>query len=338
MSEDGSSGANASDNEGITRRRVLLAGGTSLAAIGGGRALYNTTLGYGQFGRGTNLEAQDLPSVVTEHLSPRYDEEIEGTQVQADGNAVFVGETDWLTFDEGTSREAAELDAEFGLDDRLRSLFDDLSAFHAGEYTFEFHQPSGFFDRFDDGEPRREVVTAIRRYADRTVDPAIVEQFTGTDPSDVAELVAGLTEGFRKHTSYDVPRYLAGSIEDNVIFGAADLREHFEDDVTFEALLESEGTGIFCWELVYRSIEGFQALRPTRQSIPVAACYVSDRRHKHAFTGLLSALRVDGELRLPMTFLDYTHSTLYDDVRVTRILGEGLAAYDDGHRADEVYW
>jgi hypothetical protein len=50
------------------------------------------------------------------------------------------------------------------------------------------------------------------------------------------------------------------------------------------------------------------------------------------------AIRVGGELRFPMTFVDYTHTTLYDDVGLTGVLGEGLAAYDDGHRADEIYW
>jgi hypothetical protein len=335
--ETDASEADDPDDGGITRRRMLLGGGASLATIGGGRALYNTVLGYGQLGMGTNLEDQDLEPVVTEHLTPRYDEEILGTRVQADTNAVFVGD-EWVSFETGTEDEAAELDAEFGLDGRLRSLFVDLAAFHADEYAFEFHDPAAFFDRFDDGEPRAEVVTAMRRYADRTVDPAIVKRFADEDPVAIDALVEGLVGGFRKHTDYDVPRYLAGSIEDNVIFGAADLRKYFEDDVSFEALLEAGETGIFCWELVYRSIEALQALRPTRQSIPVAACYVSDRRHKHAFTGLVGALRVDGGLRFPMTFLDYTHTTMYDDFRLTGILGEGLAAYDDSHRADEIYW
>jgi hypothetical protein len=197
---------------------------------------------------------------------------------------------------------------------------------------------AAFFDRVEAADPRPGIVTAIREKRDRIVDPDVVERFAGANPRNPAALVDGLTEGFREHTQYDVARYLAGSIEDNVIFGAADLRQYFEEDVDFEALLESDTTGIFCWELVFRSIEALQSVRPVRQSIPVAACYVSDRRHKHAFTGIVSAIRVDGALRLPMTFVDYTHSTLYDDVRLTGVLGEGLAAYNDGHRADEIWW
>jgi hypothetical protein len=39
-----------------------------------------------------------------------------------------------------------------------------------------------------------------------------------------------------------------------------------------------------------------------------------------------------------MTFVDYTHSTLYDDLGVTSVAGRGLAAYDDRHRATHVRW
>lgn len=63
-----------------------------------------------------------------------------------------------------------------------------------------------------------------------------------------------------------------------------------------------------------------------------------DWRHKHVYNGLASVVRDEDELRVPVTFLDYTYSTLYDDLRVRRIAGEGLCAYDRGHRADEVYW
>ncbi|MEF8778980.1 MAG: hypothetical protein V5A36_08715, partial [Natronomonas sp.] len=195
-----------------------------------------------------------------------------------------------------------------------------------------------FFERVGDAQFRPGLATAIRNNRDRTTDPAVVERFADADPSDTAALVEGLVGGFREHTSYDVPRYLAGSIEDNVIFGAHDVRQYFEEEVDFESLLEANGTVIFCWELVFRSMEALQAVPASDQTVPVAACYVSDSRHKHAFTGVLSAIRVDGELRLPMTFLDYTHTTLYDDIHATVILGEGLAAYNTGHRATDIYW
>ncbi|PSQ13711.1 hypothetical protein BRD02_11795 [Halobacteriales archaeon QS_8_69_73] len=49
-----------------------------------------------------------------------------------------------------------------------------------------------------------------------------------------------------------------------------------------------------------------------------------------------TAADLDGDLVVPMTFVDYTHSTLYDDFGVTSVAGPGLAAYDDRHRATHV--
>jgi len=316
---------------------MLLGGGASIATIGGARALYNTVLGYGELGMGTNLKEQEIAPVAEERLAPNYDESVDGVGVLAGDSGIAVDD-ERLSLGSNDYDDAVALDSAVGLDGRLARLFEDLSALRDGEYAFEFRDPAAFFDRVDGEAARPETVTAIRSNWDRTVDPAIVERFSGADPSDPRAVVEGLVAGFREHTNYDVPRYLAGSVEDNVILGAADLRRHFEDDVGFEALLGSDGTGIFCWELVYRSIEALQAVRADRQSAPVAACYVSDSRHKHAYTGVLSAIRVDGELRFPMTFVDYTYSTLYDDVRLTSVLGEGLAAYDERHRATDIYW
>jgi len=327
------------DTNGVTRRRLLLGGGGTIAAVGGGRAAYNTVLGYGHFGMGTNLREQQLEPLVTDRLSVVYDERIEGTRVSYEDSAVVVGSDSGTRFPLGTDRsDVAAYDSSIGAEGRLEDLFTDLAAFHRGEYTFEFSQPEEFFERVGEANARPEVVTAIRSARDRTTDPDVVERFAEADPTDVSELVDGLVEGFRRHTNYDVPRYLAGSIEDNVVFGVHDLRKYFEDDVDFESLIEADGTGIFCWELVFRSIEALHAVSPVEQTVPVAACYVSDRRHKHAYTGVISAIREDGELRFPMTFLDYTYSTLYDDLRLTSIRGEGLAAYDTGHRADEIYY
>jgi hypothetical protein len=330
----------ASDTEGrtITRRRMILGGGASLGAVGGGRALYNTVLGYGQAGMGTNLKDQDLAAVVSEQFPPSYDESIDGTRIRSTDTGIEIEGEETLRFDADGHDEAERVDAEYGGEGRISGLFADLSAFRRGEYAFEFSQPSAFFERVGTAEFRPGFLTAVRNNRDRIVDPELIERFVGADPADTAAVIDGLTAGFREHTRYDIPRYLAGSIEDNVILGAADLRQYFEDPVDFGALLEADTTGIFCWELVFRSIEALQALRPDQQSIPVSACYVSDRRHKHAFTGIMTAVRDDGELRFPMTFVDYTHTTLYDDLRMTGVLGEGLAAYNDGHRADVVYW
>lgn len=337
---DAGEGSERNGDGGITRRRMLFGGAGGLAAVGGGRAIYNTSLGYGEFGMGTNLLQQDLGPLLTERLSTEYDGTIAGTRVRFDGSTIAVGERgeNGLSVAEDGQSDAAEVDRKLGFDGRLEELFVDLSAFHAGEYAFEFHEPEAFFERFAEVDARPGIVAAIRGDRDRTVDPDVVERFAGADPADPRALVEGLVAGFREHTSYDVPRYVAGSIEDNVLFGAYDLRQYFEGDVGFEALLENGDTGIFCWELVFRSMEALQSVSPGEQTVPIATCYVSDVRHKHAFTGVVGAIREDGELRLPTTFLDYTHSTLYDDFHLTAFLGEGLAAYNSGHRADEIFW
>jgi hypothetical protein len=80
---------------------------------------------------------------------------------------------------------------------------------------------------------------------------------------------------------------------------------------------------------------------------------VTDARHKHVYTGLATVVREDeggadggeggdenaaGDLVVPMTFLDYMHSTQYDDLHLRGVLGEGVNAYDRRHRTDDVYW
>lgn len=330
--------------ESMSRRQFLLGAGATVGAVGGGRAVHNTMLGYGELGFGTNLLAQDLESLLTEHLRLTYDETFDDVRVWLadDGVGLVIdGSARLVEFDDdpGSNLEAdvATLDAELGLDGRLTGLFAVGSALNAGEYTFEFHQPEAFFDRLGSAETSPDAVAALRGGYDRDVDPSLVERFTGVDPTETVAVVDGLVEGFREHSSYDVPRYLAGSIEDNVIFGLSDLRRHFTSPVDFESLLEADETGMFCWEYVFRSMEALQAVPPWAQTVPVATCYVTDRRHKHAFTGVVSAVEDDG-LRFPTTFVDYTHTTVYDDFRLRWLLGEGLAAYDSRHRADEIYW
>jgi hypothetical protein len=329
------------DFDDVSRRQFLMGAGGALTAVGAAKAAHNTILGYGELGMGTNLKEQDLAAVVSENMRTIYGEDIGSARLRVIDDGVELragGDRYVLDFESATRGDAQDLDSEYGLDGRLTALFVDARDFEAGNYTFEFSQQSAFFERVAGAETRPDVVAAIRGQRDRTVDPDTVERFTGTDPSDTQALVEGLMAGFREHGHYDVPRYVAGSIEDNIIFGAADLRAAFEDPVDFESLLEADSTGLFCWELVYRSMEGFQAIAPWNQTVPLAAGYVRDTRHKHAFTALLTAIREDGELRFPMTFVDYTYSTLYHDLNITGLQGEGIKAYDADHRADAIYW
>jgi len=325
----------------ITRRQAIAGTGGVLSGVGAVRTLDNVLLGYGELGNGTNLREQDLAALATEFLAVTYDERLAGHRVHVAGAAVVV-ETDSgdrrFALDTDEREAARDLDADLGLDGRLAALYADIRDLRTGAFEMVFSQPAAFFSRVREADARPDAVAALRGNGDRVASPDIVERFADAPPTRPERLATALVTAFREHASYDIPRYAAGSIEDNVIFGAADLRGRFENEVSFEAMLERDDTGLFCWELAVRSMEALQAVAPWAQSVPVAACYTRDRRHKHAYTGVASAVREDGDLLVPMTFLDYTHSTLYDDLHVTPITGRGLAAYDDRHRATHIYW
>lgn len=196
-----------------------------------------------------------------------------------------------------------------------------------------------FFDRLSDVETAPEIVEPLRGDGFTTVQPSVIKEFTGALPSDSEGVVRGLVEGFRSHTHYDVPRYIAGAIQDNILFGRVELRKRFRDDVSFEALLAADDArGMFCYEYSWRAAEALHAVSAHDQSPPVFAGWVLDARHKHAYTVIASAYWEDEELVLPVTFVDYTHTTLYDDVRMRGILGEGLNAYNERHRATDIWW
>jgi len=345
-SESGATADESADAESrtdLSRRELFGYAGGVGAGLGGWKALDNVFLGYGVL-MGTNLLEQDLAAYVGEDLAVRETEvAVGGYDVRTDGESIALASgadvAASLEIGEATPADAAAIEAEYGLaGSPLADLLADVEALTAGEVRFEFSTVDPFVDRVRNAEARPLTVAALRGPTFDSPDRAFVGEFAGADPAEPATLVPGLAEGFREYTYYDVPRYAAGSVEDNVLLGAVDLRHHFESPTDFEALVGDENSGLFCTELVARSIEAFHAVPPTEQSPPVAAGFVSDQRHKHAYTVLLSAIREDGDLVLPATFVDYTHSTLYHDLRLTWLLGEGVEAYNDRHRATYVRW
>jgi hypothetical protein len=326
----------------VTRREAVAGASGLLTGVGAFRAIDNVLLGYGETGRGTNVLEQDLADLVTARLSLGYDERVNGHRIRITPDAIEVGTASGgrRLATTGDARAAArELDEDRGLDGRLASLYADVRAFRAGDVRVSFSQPAAFFERVRRSDTRPDTVAAIRGHRDRVVAPGVVEAFTGADTTRPERVVEALVGAFRERAAYDFTRYAAGSVEDNVIFGLADLRQHFEQDVSFDAMLAREAeTGLFCYEFVARSREALEAVPPWAQRVPVATAYVRDDRHKHAYTGVAAAIRVDGELVVPMTFVDYTHTTLYDALDLTGIMGRGLAAYDDRHRATDVFW
>lgn len=334
----------------VDRRRLLAGTAGAAAGIGGFRAVDNVLLGFGDV-VGTNLVEQDLAPIVRRRFAPSpFEASVDGTPIRYADGRIAVGPADapttTLSVATASPGAAATVDARHGLDGATERLVRDLGAVDRGDVAFTFHGVDGFFDRLDGADTRPLTVGALRGHRFDGVEPTAVRELAGVDPAEPAALVEGLAAGFRRETRYDVPRYVAGSVEDNLLMGAGDLRGPLEAPTAFDAILGEGTTGMFCYDFAYRAIEAFHAAPPREQSPPVMGAVVTDARHKHVYTGLASVVRRHGAregsggaaLEIPMTFVDYTHSTLYDDLGLRGVLGEGVEAYGDRHRTTGVYW
>lgn len=326
----------------MERRQALKYIGGGLLAVGTGRAAHNTVIGYGRI-TGTNLTEQDLRPLIAERLgADDYRADLGEYAISLSGDELALSASgervETLSLSDTTPAEAAAVDAEYDLPGSpLEELVRDVETIRAGEYVVEPSGYEAFFDRLREVDTRAHSVGASRNlWTD--ADPDVVEEFLGSPPTDPERVVVELMAAFREYSNYDVPRYLAGAVEDNVLMSQVELREYFESPTDFAAIADGENTGLFCTELTRRSAEALQAVPAHAASQPVVAGYVRNARHKHVYTAIASLYRRDDELMLPITFVDYTDTTMYDDFRVTRLTGEGLDAYDTGHRATEMYW
>lgn len=325
----------------LTRRQALRAAAGGGLVLGAAKAVDNVLIGYGEV-VGTNLVDQaasgELASIADVGLHPRR-----GTEVSLEGASVTL-QTDLVRVHEDgdllAERPLTVIDrswaAGLGLPGGLRALAANLGAIARDEHSFEFHPVDDFFERVAGASPQSQTVDVLRRW--KAAETHQVEAFTQVDPADPRAVLNGLVAGFREHTYYDAPRYLAGSIQDNVIFGAVDLRAPFRDPVDFESIGGDEKVGMFCYEFTHRSLEALHAVPAPEQTVPVLAARVWDKRHKHVYTAVASVVRDDDGLSIPMTFVDYTHTTLYDDARLRGLLGEGFEAYNPRHRATVIHW
>ncbi|WP_276260523.1 hypothetical protein [Haloglomus litoreum] len=331
-----------SGSEGVGRRTWLKRLGAAVVGVGAAKALDNVVVGYGVV-TGTNLTEQSMASLVSAPFAwnDRW-VEVPGGRIElsnggerlslrgAGSRSFIVGET--------TPERAREAAAAVGVDpDAAEQAVADIRAFREGAVRYE-PLPFDEFGAAAAEGTARPATTGLMRAILREVDPAAVAAFVGVHPSEPVALAPALAEAFREHTYYDLPRYAAGSVEDNVIMGAADLRRYFESPTSFEALASGETSGMFCYEFTFRSVQAFHAQPALDQSPPVAACKVFDERHKHVYTALATVTRRDGDLVVPMTFVDYTHTTLYDDLNLRGVMGEGLNGYTSRHRATELRW
>lgn len=327
----------------LDRRRTLKLLAAGAGSVAAGKAIDNVLLGYGVLA-GTNLVDQDLATLARNgFLDGRATAATAGDhRLVLDGGTLTVEtasgtERASLTLAEATPADAREVDEDLGLAGApVEQAVTDLRDVRAGAVSFQFANYGPFFERVRDAEARPFTV-GLARGESSGADRAVVAAFTGADPTDPEAVVEGLAAGFREYSGYDLERYVAGSVQDNVVFGLADLRQYFESEVDFRTVMEAD-VGMFCYEFTNRSIEALHAVEAVEQRPPVVAGSVLDRRHKHMYTAVASAIREDGDLVVPVTFVDYTHSTLYDDLNLRGVMGEGVEAYDERHRATKIYW
>lgn len=319
----------------LTRRQVLsLIAGGSLAA-GAGRVGYEYT-GFGHVS-GTNLVEQSLQSLASRHLEPTpVTLDLSDRRLMFDGNQISLRSADDELLTSVTIADTDPVDAG-AFTDPVAELVADLPAIHSGDLRFEFLDHESFYDRLRDSNHRQFTVAALRGRRFRRPRVRRIRQFAGTDPAHTDRLVSGLASGFRSATHFDVARYVTGVIEQYLLFGVVPLQSKVRQPTTFEAI-GNGSAGLYCAEYALRSVEAFHAIPPHRQSIPVFGGIVVDVRHNHAYTALGSVVREDDTLRIPMTFLDFFYSTLFDTLGLEWAFGSAVNAYDEFHRATAIHY
>lgn len=322
----------------LDRRRALKVLGAGVGAVAAGTAVDNVLLGFEVLG--TNLRKQDLAGLVAGSFFGQLRTTDVGSRrvlLWDDLLRVTRDEEGLETrrYPELDAAAAADLDARYDLDGLVEAGVPVLGDLH-GDVSLAFSTSGSFFDRLAAGDPEPEAVELLRSGASAPAD--VVRTFAGADPADPGAVVDGLVGGFREHARYDYERYAAGAIQYNVLGGRVDVKEPFREDVGFRSLLSADELGMFCYEFADRSIEALHAVPAREQRVPVFAGRVHDRRHRHVYTAIGSVLREDDGYVVPMTFVDYMQPTMYDDLALRGVFGEGLEAYDRRHRATRVDW
>ena len=314
----------------MKRRALLSCGVRGGLTLGISKALHNTVAGYGHIGIGENLLTQDLDALAAEEFRvPIYYE------TTIDGVRVRVTRTNVRYESDHNGWRTVDVDAPASVGD----FASDISSLRSGSFSFSFMGPDAFFESLAGSATRPHTVEAIRGSRYPSADPEAVEAFVGHSARQSEDVVVGLVEAFREHSHYDVMRYLAGAVDDNLLPIEAGLRNRFVPDASFEAFVErQESVGLFCGEYTILARRAVQSVPASVQSPPLRGMLVHDRRHKHVYNAFASVQMTSSGLDIPVTFVDYMDTTLYDDLGLTGVLGSGFDAYDSWHRADVIMW
>ncbi|NHN42928.1 hypothetical protein G9C85_15005 [Halorubellus sp. JP-L1] len=324
-----------------SRRGLLgrVAGGA--AAVGGAKAVDNILVGYGRLS-GTNLLAQDLEPLASDEFGPSpFRLTHRETTLRYEDEAITVTGPEQsqrfrLTAD---APPASRIDAAHQLPGRpVTELHADVPLLKTGDVSFSFHSLPEFLSATSNATPRPYSTLAVRG---RTEDEPAVEtirEFTGSEPSRTPELISGLAAGFQQHARYNTERYLARTIQFNLLLDTVSLDEPFRQPTTFEAMLEDGTSPLLCWDFTERSIEALHAVSPFQQTIPIVAARVDDTRHGHVYTAIASVVRDEDGLHVPMTFLDYRNAVLFDEGVLSLPFSDEIGAFDSRHRATKIRW
>lgn len=325
----------------MKRRRFLGLLGGGAATVGAGKAIHNAVIGYGKL-TGTNLTEQDLIAVSSQPFPQPSDISVQSDATVTHTDTEMMVETQ-STYKYPYNQETSVSDFPPTLSksekERLSATHSDLHDLYTQNFTFKPKSVTNFFETISN-QVNPYTVSALRGERYKSVQAETIAEFTGTSPTKTQETVTKLAQELRNQTDYDIPRYLAGSVQDNILFGAVDLREPFRSEVSFNNLVKTDDSiGMFCYEFTWRSIEALHSTPAYAQSLPVFAATVIDDRHKHVYTLIGTVYRTkNGDLKIPLTFVDYTHVVLYDDIHARSVLGEGLNAYNERHRATDIWW
>lgn len=312
----------------MKRREMMWRTGQGAIALGIAKTLHNTVVGYGQFGIGSNLISQDLEAIA----SAKFPSFRRRRYSQIDNNAVRVRSGIAEYEDDGEWREARDADHA-----AIRSFDRDVRTVTTGDFSFRFCDLQSFFEDIDPDSVRPAIVELLRGRAG--ADPETIMSLTSASLHDAEALVYGLADIFREQTRYDIPRYLAGAVDDNLLPVDANLREPFRPTVDFETLAsQSTPIGLFCTEYTRLANAAVHSIPAVEQSPPIFGLTVRNARHKHVYNGFGTVVSHQDEMVLPITFADYTDSTLVDDFRLRKFVGERVNAFDTSHRADEIWW
>lgn len=316
----------------MNRRQLLSAGARAGAALGIAKGITNTVVGYGHLGFGEHLAEQPLAELAEEDR-PTFEafrHSVDGWDFRGHQHTIEVRPRGG-SWSPATERE---LPADIAVSvDRVRALRD-------GRFAYRFLPRPDFFALIDDPDHDLcpAVVAALRGRNRAAPDPAAVRSFAGCEPDAVAALVQGLADGFARTTRYDVGRYAVGAVEDNLLPFKTGLRARLRPELSFTSLNEDDQTSMFCGEYAVLANRAFAAVDPAAQTPPVTGLRVVNRRHKHVYNGLASAIATPDGLVVPVTFVDYTDATMYADVRLDGMIEDPINAYDTHHRADRILW